>query len=237
MSENRTPESGALEQRIQSLREACSTEAQRCESKRKTSLLAGVTLVVVCIFCLARVTNLFFEIDAEALTQIGRIEVEKHLPESREAIQTHLNDGAPEFVARLIKSTLALLTKARVHFVKDLDQRFADTTKTYEDEIQAHLLNAVRSTRADLDRTFAGKSEEEKLEALIAHICGEFETVIGVGIDELYPAYANEINRVNDYLTSLSNTESDKLTQKERQHKELVQTFLRLVIRERANKG
>jgi len=124
-----------------------------------------------------------------------------------------------------------------VHFVKDLDQRFADTTKTYEDEIQAHLLNAVRSTRADLDRTFAGKSEEEKLEALIAHICGEFETVIGVGIDELYPAYANEINRVNDYLTSLSNTESDKLTQKERQHKELVQTFLRLVIRERANKG
>ena len=188
MSENRTPESGALEQRIQSLREACSTEAQRCESKRKTSLLAGVTLVVVCIFCLARVTNLFFEIDAEALTQIGRIEVEKHLPESREAIQTHLNDGAPEFVARLIKSTLDLLTKARVHFVKDLDQRFADTTKTYEDEIQAHLLNAVRSTRADLDRTFAGKSEEEKLEALIAHICGEFETVIGVGIDELYPA-------------------------------------------------
>ena len=79
--------------------------------------------------------------------------------------------------------------------------------------------------------------EDPKLEALIAHICGEFETVIGVGIDELYPAYANEINRVNDYLTSLSNTESDKLTQKERQHKELVQTFLRLVIRERANKG
>jgi hypothetical protein len=234
MSENQSPgnnvEAAALEARVKQLRAKCDDETRKCEKKRKTSLIAGVALIIVCILCLSRVTSLFFQLDAEALTQIGRIEVEKHLPGSREALQKHLQTMAPEFIETLIKQTLELLPKARQQLTDTMSERLDHLTSTHEAEIRQRLVEGVLGTRTEIDTKLKGASEEEKLEALVAHVCGEFQKVMDASILALYPEFCRELDRIDDYMTSLSGTDTEKLTSKERLHKELIQTFLRMIV-------
>jgi hypothetical protein len=226
-------EPSILESRLRSLRERSGAEARRSNSKRKVLLAAGLALNAVCIVCLARVTSLFFALDAQALTQIGRLEVEKRLPDSRAAAAAHLKEMAPGFVRSLLEATLDLLPAARQRVVADLEQRLDAVTSAHEAALTQHLNEAVSRTRADLDTKMPEATDAEKLEALVAHVCAEFEKAVGAGINELYPEYSREMDRLTQYLTSLNATEDAKLSPKERLHKELIQTFLRLMVAER----
>jgi len=219
-----------LETRVRGLRELATADTRRHGRKQTINLIAGIALMLIAIVCLSRVTGLFFQLDAQALTQIGRLEVEKHLPDSREAAENHLRRIAPDTVRSLLAYTLELLPGARTSLMQEIEKHLQELTAAHERELSTHLVDVVRRTRADLDLQMPQASEEDKLSALIARVRDEFERSMAVALDRLYPQFCRELDRIDRYLRVLGTVEDASLPRRERLHKELIQTFLRLVV-------
>ena len=230
--ENRNVDVAGIQSRLSQLRERSAKATGSSDKKRKLFLIVGVTLVLLCAVCLARLCSLARQLDANALAEIGRLQVEKHLPESRGSIEEHLKREAPKLVGELLSTCMDVLPTIRERFVEDLTKRLDTVTEKYEEEFGEQMVDAIRLTKENLDRAVPGASDTEKMERLIDHVCKDFERGFKDGLSSLYPNYVAEVERVNEGLKQLAKTDNAKLTERERTEKEIIETFLRLMLLE-----
>jgi hypothetical protein len=189
-------------------------------------------LAVLCTVSLSILTSMAFRLDAEALTQVGRHEVERNLPASRRVIRDVLEANAPEITASAVAGLIATLPHLRPLMVRHLEDNLRGVTREFEDRLVELTDVAVKATRADLDREFPNMPEAEKIEILSSALAAKFQENLATLYAELHPRYEEEIRRVERYVLHLRDSDLAELSPKEQAERDLIVTLLQLVARE-----
>jgi len=223
-----------LKERLVNLRQIISKEGTKTQKKRKTYVIMGAVLTVVSFLSLASLTNMAFKLDAHALTQIGRLEVEKHLPGGREDLTNYLSAEAPTVVRHTVESLLDLIPQLRSLLVRDLDKKLDVLTQEGETQLAEHMNTATKASKAQIDKEFPDLTDEERLTQLVSVVAADFTKNVEIVFDAIYPDFVSEMDRVQTFLDDLSSYDDSQLTQRERTQKELIQTLLKLMILEQS---
>jgi hypothetical protein len=222
----------SLDSRIQSLRELMAEQEQQNHKRRRLYIYVGVALVAVCVLSLSSLTRMSFQLDAQALTEIGRMEVEKQMPGGVEKLRVHLKQQAPQLVADLLRSILSGLPELRAKLVSDLTQRTAQATREFEQHLISVMAETVKAGKVEAERLAApGESDAEKLGRVVEYATAAYSKKLGEAFEALYPDYTRELDRVKSYLVNLQRDES-QLSETEKVHKEMLETFLQLMMRD-----
>lgn len=221
-----------LHERVRQLGVTVATRTRRAEDRRSVYLAVGGLVTVLIAVSFTVLTNMAFRLDAEALTQIGRLHVEQRLPESREALTTYLKEKAPSLTSELLWALVGAIPELRPLVLRELSNELARLTAEFEKEVAEAAEASVRSARERLDARYPDLSEAEKLDRVVESVTQQFNEKVAVLYSELYPDYSREMQRVERYLTGLREKDPATLTDRERTEKEIIETLLRLVALE-----
>jgi hypothetical protein len=119
--------------------------------------------------------------------------------------------------------------------MKEMDHRLLMVSADFEDQLLALMKASIQKARVDLDKKYPGMSDADKIDELVSVTADKFNQNVQEVLEGLYPKYAEEMKRVEAYLTKLRDTESSLLTPRERSQKEIIVTLLRLVSLETQN--
>jgi hypothetical protein len=221
-----------LQAKLDSLQRIAAAELERSRKKQKVSAIIGVALCVVCALALGNVTRLTFQLDANALSQIGRSEVERRLPEGRESAKSLLAAEAPRVVGSVIQGLIDTVPQFRQLIFVQLQDHGRTLLIELETRLLQELQQVIEDGRKRIDLEMPSAKPEEKIVRLTAIVADQFHGNMSEVIQALYPEYAREIERVRVYLEHLRTTDEARLTPKERTHKEIIRTMLRIAVRE-----
>ncbi|MBN1441731.1 MAG: hypothetical protein JXA90_03430 [Planctomycetes bacterium] len=224
----------AVQARLRQLKQSLARQQARSERRHKTLLVSGIVLNILCVVALGGLTNMAFQLDAEALTQIGRLQFEKALPDGRASLAGYLKAEAPQIVRHTLTSLLDSMPRLRQMLVRDLQSRLRMISEVAEGRFVQMMEETIRSSRADVDRQFPHLGEREKLEKLVSLVADRFHQNLEICLDQLYPDYVREMTALNNFLQGLSGTEDSKLTRRERTQKAIIQTLLKLMARQKS---
>jgi len=219
--------------RVHELLQLVSLRVEKAKNKRKAYLLGGAVLAIACTISLSVLTNLFFKMDAQALTQIGRIEVEKQLEANRGSMRNLLESSAPQLTSQLLGALVGTLPHLRPLLTRELDSKIKAVTADFEEKLTNEMKSAIIASKANLDQEFKGLSDAQKIEKLVALTSAKFNANVESLLEGLYPKYSEEMTRIRDYMVMLREKSPSQLTERERTQKELIQTLLRLMAREK----
>jgi hypothetical protein len=222
-----------LTQRVHELQQLISLRIEKAKNKRKAYLLGGVILAIACTISMSVLTNLFFKMDAQALTQYGRQEVERQLEANRGSMKSLLESSAPQLTSQAIGALVGSVPHLRPLLTRELDARIRLVTAEFEDRLTNEMKSAIAASKENLDKEFKGLSDSQKVEKLVMMTAAQFNNNIETLLEGLYPKYSEEMNRIKDYLIMLRDKDPSKLTDREKVQKELIQTLLRLMAREK----
>jgi hypothetical protein len=218
-----------LRTRVQKIVDAVGSRTRRTDRRRNLHLAAAGIVTALVVVSFTMLTDMAFRLDAQALTQIGRLQVEQKLPESREALTLYLKEKAPSLTSDLLWALVGALPELRPIVLRELDGKLADLASQFEDDLAESAAAAMETAREDLDARYPGLSETERIDRLVADVTEEFNRTMTGLYAELYPQYSREMRRVESYLSGLRDKDPAQLTPRERTEKELIQTLLRLV--------
>jgi len=219
--------------RVHELQQLVALRTEKAKNKRRAYLLGGVVLAIACTISLSVLTNLFFKVDAQALTQYGRIEMERQIAENRGSMKSLLETSAPQLTSQVMAALVGTLPHLRPLLTKELDSRIRGVTSEFEDKLTNQMKEAIAASKAKLDQELKGLSDAEKMEKLVEVTAAKFNSNVETLLQDLYPRYSQEMSRIHDYLVMLRDKDPSKLTEREKVQKELIQTLLRLMSRER----
>lgn len=222
----------AIRLRIEKISSDIASDVRRHERRRKLALGAGAALATVCLVSLSSLTWRMFQLDAEALTQIGRYHLEASLPESREATQEYLKSLAPEVTANFLAAAIGSIPQFRPLVLSELEDRLSTFSAEFETRLAALADSAVSAARADLEEHQPNSTDAEQIQFVVAAVADRFTENVRTLFGELYPEYASELRRVEEYILRLRNTDPSRLSQRERTEREIIETLLKLMARE-----
>ena len=222
-----------LRSRIADLGRGMVKRNQQRQRRQRTYALVGGTVIVVCFTFLFSLTSLAAKLDADALTQIARLEVQNQLPEGRARVKGYLEAEAPRLVEQILRSFMEMIPQLRERVVAGITTELEVINKDFEDKLFEQFQKSLSASKSDIDRAFPDATEEEKLRKLFQVVAKDFSRGINAAVNEVYPQYAAEMNRLESYLEDLNSRELGELTDKQRTHREIIQTMLRLMIREK----
>lgn len=215
--------SGEIERQVEAL-----------SKRHRLHVTVGSVLIGLCVLGLSSLTWRVFQLDAEALAQIGRHRVEATLPQSREAMQDYLKSLAPEITANVLAAVIGSIPQFRPLVLSELEDRLNAFSAQFEAQLAELAESAVLAARADLQQLHPEATESKQVELIVSAVASRFTENIRTLLAELYPEYARELRQVEQYLVHLRDTDPSLLTPRERTEKEVIETFLRLVAREAA---
>lgn len=232
MSDELEKNLGELRGQTQRLCRLVCEQKRQSQKKQKAYVTAGILLILACFVFLTRLTSSVSQLDAETLTQMARLAVERHLPESRENVGTYLKSEAPVVVSGLLRSFIKALPELRRLAVENAETTLVAANAELKTLLLSQMKTALESAKGNIEQAHPELDESERLEKVVAQAADQFTAGIDASMTELYPQYAAEMNRVKVYLEKLQQTDPEKLTQREKNHKEIIETLLRLMVRE-----
>jgi hypothetical protein len=198
------------------------TETER-RAKRRI-VLTGV----LCVFVASYMTWMHTQVaklDADAVMDIARGQIEAKLPELGDELTTMAIDAAPglmdqgeEAVMRVpstLRDTVETRLAARADgLISDMEKRLGDGLA---EALDPHV--ATLATSGENGQPIA-------LEDLMLSLRQQYRDNAGTLVAELYIGYAKEIGGVNDYLVHLR--DSKELNEREGIHKEIIHASVAL---------
>lgn len=233
MSEPMNPELGGVSARISRLSQVVNDQTRSTHKKQKTYMVVGGCVILCCFVFLFSLTAKASKLDADSLTQIARLQVEQQLPEGRKEIVMYLENEAPQLVSRVLASFLNLVPELRSHLVAGMTEKMTVINNEIEQRFEEQFVRSMQATKSDIDRAFPNATEAEKLEKLVEKVADDFNKGIEVAMGEMYPEYSAEMNRIHSYLVDLEQKDPTEMTVRERTHKEIIETMLRLMLRQK----
>lgn len=218
-----------LRTRVQRIVDAVGSRTRRADNRRNIHLAAAGLITALVVVSFTMLTNMAFRLDAQALTQIGRLQMEQKLPESREALTRYLKERAPSLTSDLLWALVGALPELRPIVLRELESQLEVLAAEFEDTLAESAAVSVEAARENLEARYPGMSQAEKIDRLVADVTESFNRTMAGLYAELYPQYSREMHRVESYLSSLRDKDPAQLTSRERTEKELIQTLLRLV--------
>lgn len=208
-------------------------KASSAKRKQQTVFVLGAILAIAVVISMTALTRMTRQLDAGALAQIGRIEVQKRLPEGRAQVQSYLRAEAPHLVGQALRGLVDMIPRLRALVLRDLNSKVDAINEEFERKVIAQMTESIHKSKADIDKAWPKATDEEKLTKLVGAVAADFNTNIEAATNELYPAYQAEMSRVTAYIDRLCSTDASQLTEAEREQKEMIETLLRLIFRER----
>ena len=190
-------------------------------------------LTLLCIFSFTRITVQGRDLDAETLTKIGRLELQKRLPSTMKAIQDRLEVEAPYLVKNGLDRMVKALPELRSLLVKELNGHLDTLNSEFERQILTVMADKIHATKCNIDVAYPNLGDREKLELLVEEVAKNFNKNFLHILDSLYPQYASEMTRVRHEVTDL--VKRKDLTREERIKRDILITMIRLA--HRSNKG
>jgi len=228
-----TPED-LLRSRMARLADSLTVLNDRADRRRKVILWLCIVLTALSSFALLSLTRAAFKLDAHALTQVARLEIEERLPEGRAGFGAFLRAQAPNVIEESIRSLLAFLPDVRAMLVRDYQEKLRALGQEGERTLCDEMERSIDRTKKEIDQEFPGLSDAEKLDRLVTQVTVLFEARMKEFLDALYPDYVGEMRRIESFLSDLNTYDDSRLSGKERLQKELIRTLLRLAVREKA---
>ncbi len=222
-----------LAARLQALTQSLTSEHRRTEGKRRLFIAVGAALMALCVFGLWRLTSMAFKLDAEALASMGRYKLERELPAGRAHLRDYLVDKAPELTSYAIGGLMSCVPSVRPYVLQELDAQFALLTKDYESELSRLLEDSFACCRAELDAKHPNLGDVERVELLVGMMAERFSRNVEEFYHAIYPDFAAQIGQVERYLVGLKTADAAELTPRERAEKEMIQTLLTLIAKDR----
>jgi hypothetical protein len=233
-NDSKTTDVEFLVKRIQVLKNQIEDKTRAKVRKKRRIIVVGLLLSLVFCFALTRLTLQGRELDADALTQIGRFEIQKRLPDTRQMLQDQLEQQAPYLVSEGFRALLEMVPSLRLYLLKDLNTRIDGLTEKYEQDLTVRLSESIRQGKARIDSKYPDKGDREKLELFLAQVSDDFTESFRYGIDGLYEKYSMETQGITDYIDYLYQRHPEELESQERIKKEIIQTMVQLLRREEA---
>ena len=221
---------GQIQTRLKNLRHVLTHRGERAKKRYRTYVGVGVVLIVVSVTSLVTLTHAALKLDASALTQIGRLEVEKHLPAGRASLAGYLRREAPSMVKRTLRTLLDSLPKLRTLLVRELDTKLGQITDEGRRRLGIEMETAIQASKESLEQEFPDLSDIERMEKLVAIVASDFAKNVEIALDAIYPEYVAEINRIEAFVVDLHTKDGAELTERERTQKELIRTLLELMV-------
>jgi hypothetical protein len=215
--------------RVHELTEQIAGLTRTRQRKQRLATGLGVILAVSVSFTLMGVTNMGKQLDAEAVAQISRAELQRRLPDARMQLQAFLEREAPRLVGQSLQSLLDLLPRMRVLLLHGVLDKLDELNEDFERKTVALLANAVQETKAELDLSRPDLGDRQKLVLLVETVAAKFKANVTEATLALYPSYQAEMNRIGAHLDKLQHRDPATLSDEERVHKGIIETLMQLV--------
>lgn len=222
-----------LGDRIQGLSSRIEAQAKAKALKQRVILAAGVVLILMSGFVLTRLTVQGRDLDAEAMTMIGRNEIEKRLPGAREKLQWHLKSQAPQIVGEAYQALVDMLPGLRVYLMKDLNARIDELNASFENNLSKLLADRIQASKERIDSQYPELSDREKVERLITDVSNEFNRQYAAAVETLYVDYSKEMSRVSQNIVELRGSRPGEMSDEERIKREIIETMVQIMRREK----
>ena len=204
---------------------------QKSVRKQKVYQRAGIALTGILVVYLSVLTGKLFQLDAHAITEFGRLEVQKQIPGGAESLRSHLKAQAPFLIARVLQSILESVPTLRESVTKDFLAKNSVIMEQFEEQMTDIAAEAIRAGREKLDSMEGDSSDLEKFDLLTKAVLAEVRKEVSAAFLALQPQYTAELQRVQDYLKELQHKSEEELTERQKVHKELILTVIQLVMR------
>jgi len=203
------------------------------QRRKKRTIFLGAALLSICGISMGLLTKKVSQLDAQALTGMGREQLERELPKRLDLLESHLAGQAPELCAQLLYSSLELIPRVREEIQNNVEARLEAVLATYEPKLEEVMVQALAKSKLQLKEGVPGETDEERLVQLVAAVGEHFKSATRVAHSELYPQYSAELNRVKSFLVDLQTKDASQITHREKIQRDLIQTLLQLMARER----
>lgn len=224
-----------LLERLEQLRVDAAERAASKRRKRLITIFAGSLIGILMTVSLSSLTDMVRRLDAEALAQIGRGAVARHLPPSRLALEDYLVAEAPRLVGQSLRELIEVLPRVRAFLTRGLSDRLDAINAEFQDEILHLMHETIRRSRDKIASDYPDLPEREQLEMLVADLAVGFNVNVTDATQALHPEYQSEMSRIADTLRRLRDTDVAELTEDERTKREIIETMLQLIVRERGS--
>src|SRR5262245_34881150 len=134
-----------LQTKLDSLRQSAGEALERSRRKKRISTVLGIALCILCALALGNVTRLTYQLDADALTELGRDALEHRLPEGRESAKQLLTAEAPRLVDSVLRGLIEAVPQLRELVFAELQ----DHGRTLTLELETRLVQELRQVIAD----------------------------------------------------------------------------------------
>lgn len=219
--------------RIKNLVRTLEQSRDQQQRRKKRTIFLGAALLSICGISMGLLTKKVSQLDAQALTGMGREQLERELPKRLDLLESHLAGQAPQLCAQLLHSSLELIPRVREEIQNDVEARLAAVLATYEPKLEEVMVEAVTSSKLQLKEGVPGETDEERIVQLVTAVGEHFKSATRVAHSELYPQYSAELNRVKSFLVDLQAKDASQITHRESIQRDLIQTLLQLIARER----
>ncbi len=199
--------------------------AQHAEKRARRRIVVTTILAVAAACYMTWLHASFSKLDAAAVTDIARAEVQSRLPELGDKLTSMAIDAAPGLMKRGEDALLSAPSALRT----TLEERLASHTDAVLDDVAAKLdteLDNFVTPRLEQLNAASENGVPPPLDDLMQELRKEYRTKATALMYELYIAYSREIGGVNDYLLRLKAGEN--LSRRETIDKEIVEASVAL---------
>jgi type VI protein secretion system component VasK len=201
-------------------------ETSRQAERRAKRRVVVTTLLALCAACYMTWLHAeFSKLDAQAVTEIARTEVQARLPEIGDRVTQMALDAAPDLMDRgeeaLLSAPSAILDNVEERLADKTDEILAEVSATLDRELDAF----VGPRLEELEKLSEG-GDPPPLDDLMSEVRAKYREQASGLMAEIYVAYANEIGGVNDYLLHLKTGE--ELTRRQKIEKEIIEASVAL---------
>lgn len=201
---------------------------ERAEENERRAKRRIVITGLLCLFVAGYMTWLHgkvSQLDADAVMDIARGEIEAKLPELGDELTTMAMDAAPGLMDKGEEAVMRVPSTLRDTVEDKLAARADDLIGEMELKLNDGLSEALDPHLERL-ATAGEDGGPIPLDELMGNLREQYRTNAGALVAELYVAYAKEIGGVNDYLVHLR--ESKELDEREAIHKEIIHASVAL---------
>ena len=198
--------------------------------KAKLYVQVGIGFSIFVAVYLTFITAQIRKVDAQAISEFARLEIQNQLPEAASSLQAHLESQAPALVGSTFQTALDALPQLRETFSEQIAAIQKDAVSSFEQTLVEVANEAIRSSKEGLDEIENGQTDAEKLELLMDTVAEQIRKEAADALNALYPTYAGEIAKMKAFLVDLQEDDV-RLTPKEREQKNVIESLLQLIAR------
>lgn len=214
---------------LQDLNREIQDHVASARSRRRMIIGVGGALALVMFFTMTNTTKQARAFGVEDLAIIGRVQLQDHLPNGRETLQSYLAEEAPYLVAQGFQGGLKMLPELRQGMTDGVTGHIDSINAQFEGRAIVLMREALVKSRESIDLAYPDAPNKHELIARDA--AAYFEIQFAEAAEEILPLYAAVMGHLTSYVETLGAADPADLDERQRLQRELIETLILLAGR------